>query len=90
MNETTLLSLERHRMKRSVDCVAAWVLGALVVTSGSPSSATEQTITVNPSTMPRFGSVEARYQSYNIEMLEEVTCATVFSQPPFVHGWTAA
>lgn len=70
MSETTCLSSERRRMKPSVACVAAWILGALAATSGSQSPATAQTIAVNPSTMPRIGTIAERYQSYNIEMLE--------------------
>ena len=70
MSKTTFLSLERLPRKRSVDCVAAWILGALVATTGSQSPATAQTIAVNPSTMPRIGTIAERYQSYNIEMLE--------------------
>jgi heparanase len=35
-----------------------------------PASSAETSILVNPSNMPRLGTVDARYQSYNVEMVE--------------------
>lgn len=57
-------------MKLSSACVVALVLGFLVATIGCQSLATAQAIMVSPSTMPRIGTVDDRYQSYNVEMLE--------------------
>ncbi|MGE0274543.1 MAG: hypothetical protein AB7G68_08350 [Nitrospiraceae bacterium] len=70
MSETTYRSIEHRPMRFSGGCVAAWVFGALVATTGCHGLTTLQTITVNPSTMPRIGAVDDRYQSYNVEMLE--------------------
>lgn len=37
---------------------------------GLATPAMAQTVSVSPATMPRIGTVDARYQSYNVEMLE--------------------
>jgi hypothetical protein len=36
----------------------------------SPTRSAEMAFSVNPSSMPRLGTVDARYQSYNVEMVE--------------------
>src|SRR3954449_13550959 len=46
------------------------VLVPLVVALACPSGTMAQTAQLTPSTMPRVGSVDERYQSYNVEMLE--------------------
>ena len=45
---------------------AALIVGAVVV----PFSLRAQVITVAPANMPRIGTVDERFQSFNIEMLE--------------------
>lgn len=37
---------------------------------GSVTFAAAQTVSITPPTMPRVGTIDARYQSYNVEMLE--------------------
>lgn len=37
---------------------------------GGLNSAASQTVSITPSAMPRIGTVDERYQSYNVEMLE--------------------
>src|SRR3954453_1333440 len=46
------------------------VLVPLVAALAGPSGTMAQTAQLTPSTMPRVGSVDERYQSYNVEMLE--------------------
>src|SRR3954468_694344 len=46
------------------------VLVPLVAALACPSGTMAQTAQLTPSTMPRVGSVDERYQSYNVEMLE--------------------
>ncbi len=67
-------------MTFSHGCAATWLVGLLVaVTSSSVSTKAEITVLspstiprigVNPVTMPFIGTVDERYQSYNVEMLE--------------------
>jgi len=49
--------------------ITAAIVGIASVLRTSASSA-DMSISVNPSGMPRLGTVDARYQSYNIEMVE--------------------
>src|SRR3954463_10106139 len=46
------------------------VLAPLVAALACPSGTMAQTAQLTPSTMPRVGTVDERYQSYNVEMLE--------------------
>src|SRR5919107_2972668 len=46
------------------------VLVALVAALAWQGGAIAQTAQLTPSTMPRVGAVDERYQSYNVEMLE--------------------
>lgn len=46
------------------------VVTPLLVVLASPGAANAQTAGLAPSTMPRTGTVDERYQSYNVEMLE--------------------
>src|SRR6476469_2101821 len=58
------------QMKLSRGYYASWLLGLLVAIPSCPDPTRAQTVGVNPSTMPRIGTVDERYQSYNVEMLE--------------------
>ncbi|MBN8735253.1 MAG: hypothetical protein J0H27_03180 [Xanthomonadales bacterium] len=48
---------------RSIGLIAGAALGLTT-------SVMAQTVSISPATMPRIGAVDARYQSYNVEMLE--------------------
>lgn len=48
----------------------AATLGAALVALHLPTPASASTITLTPSTMARVGSIDPRFQSYNIEMVE--------------------
>jgi len=62
--------LRRKMMAKSPLLVmTAVIVGITSVFRPHPSSA-ETPVSVNPSHMPRLGAVDARYQSYNIEMVE--------------------
>ena len=54
--------------KRSIQLATAAVWGSLLVTACAGAQEAKSRIT--PSTMPRMGSVDERFQSYNIEMVE--------------------
>src|SRR4051794_27743979 len=57
--------------KRRVIRLAAGVAFASIAGAvGMPSRGIAQTVSLSPSTMPAVGSVDDRYQSYNVEMLE--------------------
>jgi heparanase len=43
---------------------------ALAILCAPPASATEPSIVLTPATMARVGSIDARFQSYNVEMVE--------------------
>src|SRR6476620_4799283 len=58
------------QMKLSLGYYAPCLLGLLVAIPSCPDPTRAQTVGVNPSTMPRIGTVDERYQSYNVEMLE--------------------
>src|SRR5580700_4174344 len=52
---------------------AVWPLAALLsasLTIAVSSRVIAETVSVSPATMPRIGTIDQRYQSYNIEMLE--------------------
>ena len=49
---------------------AGMIVLSLAVAVGCPGRTMAQTVSLTPASMPRIGSVEERYQSYNIEMLE--------------------
>lgn len=53
-----------------LDLWAARAAFASVGALGFATSTAAQTVSVAPSTMPRIGTVDERYQSYNVEMLE--------------------
>jgi hypothetical protein len=55
--------------KSHLSVIAAAIVGIASVLRPSTSSA-EMSVSVNPSNMPRLGTVDARYQSYNVEMVE--------------------
>jgi heparanase len=55
--------------KSHLSVIAAIIVGIASLLSSHASSA-EMSISVNPSNMPRLGTVDARYQSYNVEMVE--------------------
>src|SRR4051794_11442643 len=57
--------------KRRVIRLAAGVAFASIAGAvGMPSRGIAQTVSLSPSTMPAVGSIDERYQSYNVEMLE--------------------
>jgi heparanase len=58
------------KQSRSVRRVASGASAAISVVLGSTIFAAAQTVSVTPSTMPRVGTIDERYQSYNVEMLE--------------------
>jgi heparanase len=55
--------------KSLVLVITAAIVGIVSLFCPQTSSA-ETPVVVNPSTMPRLGTVDARYQSYNVEMVE--------------------
>jgi heparanase len=55
--------------KFHLSVIAAIIVGIVSLLRPHASSA-EMSILVNPSNMPRLGTVDARYQSYNVEMVE--------------------
>jgi heparanase len=64
------LSVPENSMAKShLRVVAAAAVGIASLLPPQASSA-EMTISVNPSSMPRLGTVDTRYQSYNVEMVE--------------------
>jgi hypothetical protein len=64
------LSVPKKNMAKShLRVIAAAVVGIASVVRPQASGA-EMSISVNPSSMPRLGTVDARYQSYNVEMVE--------------------
>jgi len=48
----------------------AWSMAALLMGFGTSSARAASPVQVAPATMPRVGTVDERYQSYNIEMVE--------------------
>jgi hypothetical protein len=61
--------LEKNMAKSHLLVIAAAVVGIASVVRPQASGA-EMSVSVNPSSMPRLGTVDARYQSYNVEMVE--------------------
>ncbi|WP_454620012.1 hypothetical protein [Bradyrhizobium cenepequi] len=51
-----------------VQCACLGV--ALAILCATPASAADATIALMPATMARIGSIDARFQSYNVEMVE--------------------
>jgi hypothetical protein len=43
---------------------------AVAALAGSQAAAQAPTLSVDPSRLPRLGTVDARFQSYNVEMVE--------------------
>jgi heparanase 1 len=60
---------EKSMAKSHLRVIAATAIGIASLLRPQASGA-EMTIGVNPSSMPRLGTVDARYQSYNVEMVE--------------------
>ena len=56
--------------KQRIELLGSTVLAALLGTMGSPVSFGVSPVSVSPPTMPRVGTVDERFQSFNIEMLE--------------------
>jgi len=64
------LSVPENSMAKShLRVIAAAAVGIASLLPPQASSA-EMTISVTPSSMPRLGTVDTRYQSYNVEMVE--------------------
>jgi heparanase 1 len=59
--------MKRNRSVRQMAGAASVAIGAAL---GGANLAAAQTVSITPSTMPRVGTIDARYQSYNVEMLE--------------------
>lgn len=59
MNKSTSIALTAG--------LAVSIVGAATICAAPPPA---QTLSVNPAKMPRVGTVDERYQSYNVEMLE--------------------
>jgi heparanase 1 len=68
-NIKRLSVLENSMAKSHLRVIAAAAVGIASLLPPQASSA-EMTIPVNPSSMPRLGTVDTRYQSYNVEMVE--------------------
>src|SRR5882757_9950551 len=68
-NIKRLSILENSMAKSHLRVIAAAAVGIASLLPPQASSA-EMTIPVNPSSMPRLGTVDTRYQSYNVEMVE--------------------
>lgn len=60
--------LERMMNKQPIQLTATAVFASLFLTAVLPAQNTKASL--KPSTMPRIGSVDERFQSYNIEMVE--------------------
>jgi hypothetical protein len=56
------------RRDRAYGFSAGVAFASMAMTLGGPAVA--QTIPLMPAGMPRIGTVDERYQSYNVEMLE--------------------
>jgi heparanase len=68
-NIKQLSVLEKNMAKSHLLVIAAAAVGIASLLRPQASRA-EMTVSVNPSSMPRLGTVDARYQSYNVEMVE--------------------
>lgn len=55
---------------RSIQLPTGIAMVALSATMGGLNSAAAQSVSITPSAMRRIGTVDERYQSYNVEMLE--------------------
>jgi heparanase 1 len=58
------------RQDRSIGLSTGVALASLITAMCCPSPTTAQTVSLVPATMPRVGTVDERFQSYNVEMLE--------------------
>src|ERR1039458_3194985 len=58
-----------NKLARS-EFLAAAALAVVAVTASAPLSFGADPIVVRPGTMPRIGAVDARFQSFNVEMVE--------------------
>jgi heparanase 1 len=56
--------------RRLIRLTAGVAFASIAGAMGSPSHGIAQTVSLSPSTMPAVGSIDERYQSYNVEMLE--------------------
>jgi heparanase 1 len=57
-------------MAKSHLAIITAIIVAIVSVLRPHASSAEMSVSVIPSRMPRFGTVDARYQSYNVEMIE--------------------
>src|SRR5690349_5686117 len=58
------------KVSRLLRAAAGAALGSIGAATGYATSGAAQSVSVAPTTMPLIGTVDERYQSYNIEMLE--------------------
>ena len=58
--------------RTTLAAVAALAFGILAVAASGPQTVGAASATLTPSTLPRLGTVDARYQSYNVEMAEVI------------------
>jgi heparanase len=58
------------RKRRLIRLAAAAAFASVAGAVGAPMRGIAQTVSLAPSTMPAVGSIDERYQSYNVEMLE--------------------
>jgi heparanase 1 len=64
------LSVPEKNMATSHLLVIAAAAVAIASVVRPQASGAEMSVSVNPSSMPRLGTIDARYQSYNVEMVE--------------------
>lgn len=61
---------ETTMIRRFIPSVTLAVLAAVLLTASLAAQKPKTATTINPATMPRVGTIDERFQSYNVEMVE--------------------